>query len=265
MNQFHTIIRLFAIGFAICLILGIAGGAISLLGGVSRLVDGGGELGAGETFVASAEIRQLQIEVGAANLKIVPGDVLQVQTSDDRVKVSEVRGKLRIQEGSWVRVNEGCTITLTVPQQMQFEEVDITAGAGVITAESLSCRGFELELGAGKADFEELVVTGEADVEGGTGKITIHGGAIRNLDLNMGLGNCQIRSTLTGRSDVESGIGKLELTILGDRADYTLTAEKGIGQIQVDGVTMQEARIGSGEHRLNVEGGIGTIEIAFEP
>ena len=83
--------------------------------------------------------------------------------------------------------------------------------------------------------------------------------AFQEKPLWRGYGN-SIYYTLFGT------IFNLVLTIPASPEDYTVFAESGIGRIEVDGMhIIGSDTLGSGENRLDLEGGIGNIDVYFEP
>ena len=58
--------------------------------------------------------------------------------------------------------------------------------------------------------------------------------------------------------------GEAKLALIGNREDYALELEKGLGSITVDGKTVTDfGSSGSGEHRLKIEGGVGAVHLRF--
>lgn len=71
-------------------------------------------------------------------------------------------------------------------------------------------------------------------------------------------------SAIKGNSKINAGIGSLELNVLGSKNDYVIKANKGIGNILIDGLNVSDNyTYGNGEDTLNIEGGIGSINVNF--
>lgn len=266
MTPLQRFIKYCAIALAVCLIAGIAAGALavlSALAGIEALMDL--TTSPEEAQTEYTGIQNLDMEIGAADIRIVTGDTLSVQTDNPYITFRESLGTLVIREEAHIGNLESSTLTLTVPEDLIFEQADITTGAGRIDAESLACNRLKLEQGAGMAEFQSLCVLEQVSLEGGAGKIVIHGGSLRNLDFEMGLGEAQVTTALAGNCSVSAGIGSMYLTVLGDPGDFTVRSEHGIGQIQVDGARLSgKQRLGSGPNILEIEGGIGSITVTFD-
>ena len=266
MTPLQRFIKYCAIVLAVCLIAGIAAGVLGLLSalaGVETILD----LTAppAQTQAEYSSVQNLDMEIGAADIRIVTGDALSVQTDNPYITFQESLGTLVIREEPHIGNLESSTLTLTVPEDLVFEKADITTGAGKIEAEALNCSRLEMELGAGMAEFQSLTVLDQAELTGGAGKIVIHGGSLRDLDFDMGLGEADIVTALVGKGEISAGIGALHLTVLGSPEDFTVHAEQGIGRVEVDGSELSgERSLGSGPNVLKIEGGIGSITVDFE-
>lgn len=265
MTQIQRVIKYAAIAFAVALVIGIVSGIVTAL--AQLLAPHGEPVGEMADLPVSGAIESLRIDVGAADLVLQTGDSLTVQSNNDRISATVKNGTLHIEESSsWFNVRTAETsLILTVPEDKNFRSVDIDAGAGKITVESLSADTLELDLGAGDVEIHRLTVAHSAEINGGAGRITVGSGSVRDLDFDAGVGEVSIRTALTGESEINMGIGKVDITLLGTEADYTLSIDKGIGSATFNGAEMSGGtRYGSGSNRLDIDGGIGEIRIRTE-
>lgn len=64
---------------------------------------------------------------------------------------------------------------------------------------------------------------------------------------------------------MDYGIGSTELTLVGNREDYQIELDKGIGSATLEGEKMKDEGVyGSGQNQLQIDGGIGKIRIEFK-
>ena len=272
MTTMQKIIKYLAIAFGAFLIVSIASGVFglfSVIAGVTSWTNNRESTveiqDSAFSGVFSDDVQILDMEIGAADIRIVVGDELYVETDNPYITAEEVNGTLVIKEKSHISDLDGSKLTIYIPEEMVFTKANITTGAGRIDAEQLSCRKLNMELGAGMAEFQDLTVTDKADIEGGAGQIVIHNGKLNDLSFEMGLGEGDVAAALTGNCEITAGIGALYLTVLGDEDDYTIHAEQGIGRVEVENrVISGDTTIGSGSNRLELEGGIGNITVDFE-
>lgn len=267
MSDAQRIIKALAIALAIFLIVCIIGGILSvaaLIGGLSNLQEAA--TGEQKDYAVSADITGMQLEIGAADMTIQTGSRFRLESNLKNLTVKERNGTLVITEKS--RTFSGnhnhAVLTLTVPEGFVFQTLQLQSGAGRLTADTLSTRELDLKLGAGEAQIGQLNATNRSDIEGGAGKVTIRSGQLHDLDLDMGVGELELTAQITGDSELNYGVGKSSLTLTGAEEDYWLTIDKGIGSVSLNGEQVKAGKVyGSGPNRIDIECGIGEVQIAF--
>ncbi len=268
MTSVQKAIKYLAMAFAIVLSVSIIGGICSALSSVSFIFSKGEKDAVGEmqTYQVNGEISSLDIEINAAKLEIVQGDQFSVESNHKYISVSSDSGKLRINETRRIASlsSEAAVIKLTVPSGFVFDEADIETGAGKVTIDSLSADIVDITLGAGKATVENLVANSRAEIEGGTGLLTVNGGSLNNLNLEMGVGSLTFKSRIEGNSSLDLGVGEAKLILLGNREDYCIELDKGLGEARLEGESMRDDSVyGAGSNRLSIDGGVGAVNIEF--
>ena len=79
------------------------------------------------------------------------------------------------------------------------------------------------------------------------------------------MGQFNLTSALTGECDFDLGVGESNITVIGNKDDYKLDIEKGIGNITVDAASVSNIRVqGKGNNSIEVSGGIGAINLKFK-
>ena len=219
-----------------------------------------------KTYSVSSEIQSLEVKINAADFTIKPGENFSVESNLKHLTVEDKNGVLTVRETKkFAHTYTGAVLTLYVPADTVFEKASIITGAGRLTVDRLSASTMNFELGAGEVTIDTLVATSNIDIDGGAGKITVSGGALHSLDLDMGVGQLNLTSALTGESDFDLGVGESNITIIGNREDYKLDIEKGIGNITVDGASVSNIKKqGNGNNSIEVSGGIGAINLKFK-
>lgn len=85
-----------------------------------------------------------------------------------------------------------------------------------------------------------------------------------NLDLDLGVGKITLTSKLTGINEINSGVGETNINLLGIKEDYQIKVDKGIGSIDIDGENiLNNTYYGNGTSRVDIDGGIGSINVRF--
>lgn len=213
------------------------------------------------------DISTLDINLLFTNLIIKQGDTLYVETNNEKVHFDEGNNSLKIKEDSrsWLSQNNKGDLILYLPENSQFKTVKIQAGAGKIQIENLETDTLSLELGAGETSIQKLNVLENCKIESGAGKVSLLDGSIKNLDLDLGVGKFELTSLLLGSNKINAGIGSLELNLLGNKEDYLIKANKGIGTIRVgQEVVSDNSTVGTGENTIKIDGGIGSIDVSFK-
>ena len=265
MTDFQKIIKYLAMAFAVFLTVSIIGGILSAVGLIGGIFGEDAVDTNVENYSVSSEINKLEIKINAADLTIKQGEKFSVESNLKNLSVNDGNGVLEIKETKILNGNyNGAKLVLYIPSDTVFEKVKINTGAGRLTVDSLSANTMDFELGAGEVTIDNLIASRSVNIEGGAGKITVSGGALCNLDLDMGVGKLKLTSALTGECELDLGVGESDITVLGNRDDYRLRVEKGIGSISVDGVNVSNVNEqGKGKNEIEVNGGVGSVKLSF--
>lgn len=273
MTELQRVIKYLAIAFAIVLAVSIVFGIIGGIGMIFGLGKDGNDMLLEESIDinVSQAITSLDIEVEAAELKIVEGDSFSLSSNIKDLRVNEKNGVLSISQKRknvtkiGIHTSKAGEIVLTVPSGVSFDKVEIDARAGDINISALVANKVSFDFGAGKVSIDHIEVTDWADIDTGAGMLSIGDGSIKNLDLDLGVGKTVLKASLVGRSDIDCGVGSTELKLLGNREDYTLIVNSGIGSISIDGdYANGNSTFGNGANVVNIDGGVGSIDITFE-
>ena len=170
-------------------------------------------------------------------MEIKYGDVEKLQIKQknvDKYRCYVEEGALHIEGNQKIKVNNSNydgEITIVIPKNMVFQEVD-------------------LEVGAGKADVANLKAN-QVDIELGAGEVNVTG-----LD--------------TKKFDAKTGAGKLYAELVGKQNDYSYELGWGIGQLKIgdssySGLGTEQNITNPGAERFaDIECGVGEIIIKFQ-
>lgn len=190
-----------------------------------------------EFTAVQEDFHSLDIEFGYGTLEIKYGDVEKLQIKQknvDKYRCYVEEGALHIEGNQKIKVNNSNydgEITIVIPKNMVFQEVD-------------------LEVGAGKADVANLKAN-QVDIELGAGEVNVTG-----LD--------------TKKFDAKTGAGKLYAELVGKQNDYSYELECGIGQLKIgdssySGLGTEQNITNAGAERFaDIECGVGEIIIKFQ-
>ncbi len=261
MSETQKIIKYVALALAFFLISTILSGIFYGLKTIIYIFDGSNL--SEELFDLDVKqgITSLEIDVDSIDLEIKNGDSFKVETNNKDIELSYDDSKLEIEEDNLGLFGDSGKLIIYIPSDINFEDVDISTGAGRVIINTLSTDKLFLELGAGKVSIDNLTVNKETSIESGAGEFTINSSKIKDLDLDMGVGKVSINSEMIGYNKIDSGIGKLELNLIGN--NYKIIIDKGIGSSTINGNSVSSGTIyeGESEHTIDINGGIGNIEV----
>ena len=258
MRSFVRVIKYLAIAFAVFLIVTIFTG---ILGVGQGIISFSGFFNDDTVLELDAKSNYLDIDMKCGDLKIKKADELKVETGSDKIKVEQDGEKIKVKDET--NSMFGCDkqeIFVYLPD-MTFEAVSIKSGAGRVEAESLKADETYLSLGAGEVIIDELI-SKKPRVKTGAGSLTIKSGELANSKLEMGAGEAKISASLSGKNEIKCGVGRLELNLAGEKSEYSFDVEKGLGRVLLNGAEISnDANIGVGETKIDIDGGIGEIDI----
>ena len=254
MTTAQKIIKYMATAFALFLVVTIISAVLSAGYGILNLI---GLIHTKDNIITEdfkvisndvKEVSTLKIDLACTNLDIKVGDNFKVETNNSKIVFEENNGNAQIKEKNknWLNNNNNNSSNLIVyiPETIQK---------------------LYLELGAGDVHIENIVVTQQIEINGGVGKTDLKSCKINNLQANLGMGEFSFNGELTGKNTINSGVGDVNINLINNKEDYTIDVSKGIGTVMLDGENVEEDRkYGNGENYLDIDGGIGDININFE-
>lgn len=235
MTTAQKIIKYLAIAFAIFLIITIISTILSVtvalsgILGLKNAIENSNNAEMITTTFENAEVHTLNIDITATNLTIKQGEILKIETDNSNINYKQSNQELQIKEKDykWFSYNNvEKELILYIPEDLEFEKVRINVGVG---------------------------------------KVTISSGTINDLDFDMGIGEANISANLVGKNEINAGVGELNIKLQGAKDSYKIKADKGIGAIKIDGKETTNGEVyGDGENQIDIDGGIGSINIKFE-
>ncbi|MBR3270036.1 DUF4097 family beta strand repeat protein [Candidatus Saccharibacteria bacterium] len=226
MNTAQRTIKYLAMAFAIFLTVAIFSGIVY---GVLGIVTAGKLVGDNSTVatkcVDNEENFCLEIALSISNLEVKKGDKLSVDTKNEKVEVVQDDHNLIITEKGrhiFERFNDR-EVIVYIPEDMEFSKVGISGGVGSIYVENLRTKDLEMALGIGETKIESLEVE---------------------------------------NANISTGIGEVSVGLKSKAEDYTISTEKGIGEITLNGKSIPDhSTRGEGSKKVEIKGGIGAINI----
>ena len=266
MTTMQKIIKYLALAFAIFLSVSIITGICGALYSVSYFFSGNTSDEMTEHVIGN-DFTSLTVNISAAELEIKSGEKFGIETNHKHLTYKENGEILEINETKpFFTSRSGMKVILTIPAGTVFDYADINAGAGSVRIDELRAGTIKIDLGAGELKAGLLDALSKAEIDGGAGSVTINGGYLNNADIEMGIGELNLTSELDGKSSIDYGVGETNLVLIGSDNDYKIELDKGIGEAWLDGKKMSDDSVyGGGSRRIEIDGGIGELNIFFKP
>ena len=247
MTEIQKIIKAFAIFLAIFIIVSIAGSFMLVLGLFTDLHIGERQKSRNFSEIYQ-NIQNVDVDLTKSNIRIQEGTVWKVEANgiDQGFSVQKKGNTLEIEEKKkWLfGHHQKGEITIYVPRG-EMGDLDIDCGVGYL-----------------KILNSKFLTTA---IDSGVGKTEIRSSVLNHLDIDGGVGKIDIEAYITGVNKIECGVGEISIMLLGEEKDYTIFAEKGLGNVTINGQQYSNQTVyGSGSHKIEVEGGIGKLELNFK-
>jgi len=249
---------------------------------------GGDGLKSGETGLSgkalenAAKADSLDIELTAGNLRIVPGDEFSVSFGSQisryiHYSIDEGEFSLRdtMKRNSWnyrwwkKASDKDLAVTITVPPEKEYDEVSIDAGEAGVFIRSIRTGEFSVDCGVGEVEIEDVSAR-TFEVDGGVGEVKARGISVsEKTDLEIGVGEVNIQGDLRGEVDIEGGVGEVQEDLSGEREEYAIEIEEGLGEMWIDGEQIsvfRESRVlgsESARNSIKVDCALGEIRLNF--
>lgn len=193
-----------------------------------------------QTVVADG-IRNLELELGAGEFiireKEVSDGVIDIDVEGVGKCTNYVKnGTLYVEGFKSIHVigNSISTnrITLEIPADMSFDEIDVEIGAGVMEISDLKAREFDAAIGAGELTMENIEAN-EFSTEIGAGSLNAENVSTQNADVTVNLGECIYNGTISGNLEAECDMGSMEFYLNGREEEHNYEIECAAGNIEV--------------------------------
>lgn len=276
MNTFQKVIKYLAIALAIIITVGILTGVVNVISGVVAIFDGEevNRIDFSENFT---EVSQLDINPGLGKLIVKVGDGFQVEATNvsEKFRANVVNGTLVVDDSHYRRrflwfdfgtPRIKSIITVYVPEDFIAKRIKIDSGVGEVILEELRTDSLIIDAGVGDLKGHNLTAM-RVNANGGVGNMNFSGVRFTDVDFDCGVGNISIDGTISGKSVFDCGIGEVSLDIRGNRDDYALRIDAGLGSIRVDGdkVSGEYKDTFNADNTIRIDGGIGNVNIVFNP
>lgn len=288
MTSMQKAIKFFAVGLAICIIVGIISGALGLIFAVTG-IEGenlkfsfNSEARQQEQLVSKIEyfqdITSLEINSDYASLQIQEGDEYSVEfinISDRAVLEKRGNGTLVVdasyEENWWLESlfsgsswyqSEDSTVVVTLKKDAVLDSVLLNTGSGKNVIENFKTDQMEIDIGSGSF-FASNIQANDCLIDSGSGSISFEQSEIGDLDLNTGSGRFYYGGSLGKNIHIDGGSGSITFDLLGVYEEYNFEVDTGSGGVRVNEHSFEDGLYGEkdADKKMWIDGDSGRIVI----
>lgn len=227
-------------------------------------------------YCLGSDVENLDIEVG--------GCILETKRSKDDSFYIEVTKAYKFQgyvEGAtlYIKASNGakawnkmgsCTITLYVPRDFGFGNVDIEMGAGVLEfSDLLAGDCIAIEVGAGQIVIDNIQ-SNTLELGIGAGEIKLKNMEVyEDLSVEVGMGNFEANGVVMGEADIQCAMGNVNLELAGSEQNYNYNIECAMGNIDLgnrsySGLAKEMSIDNNAGVTIELECAMGNITVTFD-
>ena len=268
----QKVIKYLAIAFAIALIVGIITTIVRVVSSIPLTLKIGKNNNDSNNIIETSSdfenenVAFLDIDIAYSNLTIRKGEYLKVESSDKDIQCKQDEQKIIIKErnSNWFNNTKKEELIVYVPENLQFDKVNINTGVGKVNIEILNTKVLKMDLRAGETSIQNINITESAKIDTGAGKVNIKEAKINDLRCDLGIGATEISAKLLENTRIGTGVGNLKLDVLGKKEEYETKINKGLGNVTIDEEKISDNEVvGNGENKIDIDGGVGEIKINF--
>ena len=225
-----------------------------------------------ETFSAEG-IANLHVELGGSLFYVEESsdDTFYVEAENTgKFQAYKSGGTMYIKSSRKTRIwdeIEKCSVTLYIPENYVFTEVNMELGAGLMELGTLNGEKMELEVGAGQitADYLE---SGNLDIYVGAGEVIVNDMSVTELSSSVGAGHFYAGGTVNGNINAECAMGSLELSLNAAEEDFDYSVECMAGAVMVgsnsySGLASERNWSNNAGRNMDLECSMGRIVVSF--
>jgi DUF4097 and DUF4098 domain-containing protein YvlB len=302
MSQAQKVIKYFAFAFAVSLIVTILSSVFFVIMGISENSNlFSGDMNYIDFTKEFEDVKSLEISNYSGKIYVQPGEVDKIIVEAKKVPesfIAEVTNQKTLvvedhNQGDFaflfwifdsIDEEEEMKITITLPKEIFFEEVEFDNGSGTMELTGVHANDFCLDGGSGNIIVSDIsannteITTGSGDLElenvnlsdgeikTGSGSARILNSIFSEVNIETGSGSLSFNGFLSGETDIDGGSGDLIVEVTDDLDNYDLRLNSGSGGIYVNGDKRddEDIRNKTAVNQLTIKGGSGKVTLDFE-
>lgn len=237
-----------------------------------KTVEEDSSFGDNEKINLGSEVTSLIIRCGGCEItqKISPDQNFYVESNDSKRLTADVKdGVLNLKYGvDGISIGDfDAVITIYIPKEADFENIDVNLGAGEMTFGEISAKQFLVDLGAGEIDIASLTAD-ECNLSVGAGEVNITNMAVGTLNANVGMGEFAARGAALKTVNLDCSMGEIDLNLEGRETDFDYEVEAAMGEVTIgdrsySGLGQKQKIMNDADKTMKVKCGMGEVKILF--
>ena len=197
-----------------------------------------------------AEITSRDIIIGMGSFLLSDGDEFAISTEGIRKEnfSYEIAGgclylkyspQVSLLSLNFSEFNNDSTIILTVPKK-DFDRIAVDMTAGDVSVMNVNAKKFTAKSSAGSMLIDGVCAE-SASFKMTAGDCTVSNSTVKNSSISMTAGDMYFGDCkLYGDNNIKMTAGELQMSLIGDRADYRINVDKALGNVYIDGADVSE-------------------------
>lgn len=206
----------------------------------------------------------LNLDFDYVDLEVTVSNEFRLATNIKDITLENIGSGLKIASKSKFKwKNKNKVIKLEIPRDLILKKVNLEIGAGKIDIYDLEATDWNVSLGVSKTYFNNIKSSGKGKIENGMGSLELDNCNFNTLDLKNGMGSSVVKATLGDNVRMENGLGSIDLNILDELDNFNIKLSNGMGSVTVNDKEIDENIVTTGLKKLELENGLGSINIHF--
>lgn len=180
------------------------------------------------------DIRNLDLEIGGGKLTIREGDSLVLKKEGGPECQYYIEGDTFYLKQKCPIAGRTADLTLTLPEGILFEEVEVSMGAGEITTKDLlTARNMDIDIDAGEITMAE-VKADDFSASVAAGSVTVRRLDAIECDTSVDMGSIVLKDSLvTGNLEAEVNMGDISISLRDSYENHDYKVDCAMGTIQI--------------------------------
>lgn len=192
----------------------------------------------------------LSLDIGNAELVVEKSDNGKFYVEAEGVKTAwNIKGDeiiVRTKHKRFFGHNNSGTISIYVPEDYNFKEVEVDCGAGIIEINDIVAQSIDLDIGAGEITAKNID-TKELSADCGAGSINVSGSVKEDVE-------------------IDCSMGEVNLEVNEEEKYYNYDIDCSMGEVNINGSSYSGMGVGKNidndsDYDMSIECSMGTINI----